>query len=111
MSEQLEAISARTIASDFPQLRRPIRRCETRRSSEVHVSNLIWTGDLDAIEVVALARLAANPDAAPPTHVSTSLQHKGWLLSEGGRLLPSSHARSLIARLVATGSRISSLSA
>lgn len=71
------------------------------------MSKVVWTSDLDAIEVVALARLAANPDAVPPPHVRSSLQHRGWLLAESGRMKLSPHANSLITQLVSAGSCVS----
>jgi hypothetical protein len=75
------------------------------------VSDVVWTGDLNAIEVVALARLAANSALVPPPHLRTSLQRRGWLISDTGRTTLSPHARSLIGRLVATGSYVSSAAA
>lgn len=71
------------------------------------MSDVVWTGDLNAFEVATLARFAASPDFAPPRHVQRSLHHRGWLYSESGRMVLSPHARSVIGRLVATGSSLS----
>jgi len=74
---------------------------------EVQMRDVVWTGDLDAVEVVALARLAANPGSLPPPHLHTSLYHRGWLVSDSGDTQLSPHAKTLIGRLVETGSSVS----
>ena len=52
-----------------------------------------------AAEVVALARLAADEDNAPPSHVCPKLRAKGWLITtETGHHLLTLAGRTLVER-------------